>query len=858
MSEETLLNLKLTFNNFSIPSSKKYLDANNQLNDEALKYLINLTYEEKIILQKALANKLLLRWYFYVQLKKLKKTSAKNDLKNNIEEFKSKVKKEFIFFSLLKQKIKQFLTKEIFNQYQAEFNQMNFEQIVKISFAALKKETALADKRNKKTSIKSNSFLIDNFKFEKRFNLFKAFFEYIASKKLIKLQAKNAKRIIKQERIIVSAHGDYFTTSAKNKTTVDKKQISANVKLIKTEAKSNLQKKLKSCFNFKSKTSLKERIRSFRIERYSCKQKIYQLKKDLNWNYNLLYKLHTFKLKQLPLIWQQEKEEVQKVYMAKQEYRFEQKNVKFLNNLKSKITSYFSNCKAYFSEVKKMKSEAKIALISRKALKNEIKIFRFNYKGVKITNKYNNSLSQKRNNYISLKHGFKEQKRKKRIIYHSMIEDIYTKTPVEVSWTRKYISAFLSLLLPGSGQIYNRQYVKGIFSLLIVVPILAILLTYVFGLNNVIGNGIFGLIDLGLGSKFDQWDKPDSRFFVIEGTIAVVLMAICVVTSLGFARDAFLNGLAMEKGARCKRWIKTKKVLMNQGYPLLASFPSMICLIFIIVVPILSTFFIAFTNFTNDTAPPSELLKWVGWDQFRRLFSSQNKTAFLAVLSWTVIWTLATSLISIFVGFFYAIILNHRKVKFKGFIRIIFLLPWAIPGFVSILFFKEMFKNTGVFAQLFKTYNWYLDPVFAKILLLMVNTWLFHTTTFLMATGLMQSISSDLYEAAKIDGAGEFRQSFKITIPILLQQMAPILIGAFVGGFNSFGIIFMLTDGGPNFEKPTVMAGTTDTLVSMVFKLVRRNELAFASTLNIILTAGIILIPGWAIARTKVIKGDAL
>lgn len=100
----------------------------------------------------------------------------------------------------------------------------------------------------------------------------------------------------------------------------------------------------------------------------------------------------------------------------------------------------------------------------------------------------------------------------------------------------------------------------------------------------------------------------------------------------------------------------------------------------------------------------------------------------------------------------------------------------------------------------------------------MINIWVGVPFTMMQVTGVLQNIPSDLYEAAKVDGAGPIRIFFKITLPYLLFVTGPYLITSFTGNINNFNVIFLLSGGGPTKNLAST-SGKTDLLVTWLYKL---------------------------------------
>jgi arabinogalactan oligomer / maltooligosaccharide transport system permease protein len=151
------------------------------------------------------------------------------------------------------------------------------------------------------------------------------------------------------------------------------------------------------------------------------------------------------------------------------------------------------------------------------------------------------------------------------------------------------------------------------------------------------------------------------------------------------------------------------------------------------------------------------------------------------------------------------------------------------------------------------------DPMLSRIALILIQTWLGSAYVFILSTGVLQSISSDLYEAAQIDGASPLQKLTKITIPMVLFQTAPLLIGQFTFNFNNFNIIYLFNGGGPfNPEIYGNLAGSTDILVSYIFKLVMDNQYqSMGAAITVIISIGLIVFAFLGFKNTKAFKEES-
>ena len=216
----------------------------------------------------------------------------------------------------------------------------------------------------------------------------------------------------------------------------------------------------------------------------------------------------------------------------------------------------------------------------------------------------------------------------------------------------------------------------------------------------------------------------------------------------------------------------------------------------------------------------------VGWAHYRRmLFDADFRGPFVSIFVWTVAFAALTVLFTTAIGLALAVLLNWDALRGRTLYRTLLFLPYAVPGFISILVFKGLFnQNFGeinaILDALFGVRPaWFADPVLARTMLLIVNTWLGYPYVMVLASGLLKSIPSDLYEASAIAGATPWVNFRRITAPLVLRPLAPLLISAFAFNFNNFVLIALLTDGRPDYLNTKLPAGTTDILVSYTYRI---------------------------------------
>lgn len=216
----------------------------------------------------------------------------------------------------------------------------------------------------------------------------------------------------------------------------------------------------------------------------------------------------------------------------------------------------------------------------------------------------------------------------------------------------------------------------------------------------------------------------------------------------------------------------------------------------------------------------------IGFGNYVRMFSDPDfRGPFLAIFGWTLVFATLTVLFSLIIGMTLAVVLNWESLRFRTLYRTLLFLPYAVPGFISILVFKGLFnQNFGEINAILDALfgikpAWFADPLLAKAMILIVNTWLGYPFIMVLCSGLIKAIPADLYEASAIAGARPLTNFFKITAPLIVKPLMPLLISAFAFNFNNFVLIALLTNGRPDFLNTKIPAGTTDILVSYTYRI---------------------------------------
>lgn len=391
-----------------------------------------------------------------------------------------------------------------------------------------------------------------------------------------------------------------------------------------------------------------------------------------------------------------------------------------------------------------------------------------------------------------------------------------------------------------------------------------------------------------------------STQLLLRGLISSLLFAYFMIIYIWNIRDTLKTAKTIRKTKQVPNQVEYFKNVYEDAFEYIVLLPALGLVTFISLMPILFGMFVAFTNYNIRHIPPGQLIEWVGFDNFRLIFTLGREgglpfgQVFFQVLWWTIIWAVFATLTCFFGGFFQAVILNNKRVKNRKVWRAFLILPWAVPALISQMIFRVMFADTGYVNSVLENIGVYdllhrfgmlgrpfaeageglqrllyfgdsqiqwlsneANPWFVRIFLIFLNIWLGFPFFMALMSGVMTSIDKSLYEAASIDGATGGQQFWYITMPLVLFATSPLLIMTFAGNFNNFGVIYFITGGGPGGDFTTAFAGGTDILISWIYKLTTDQEIrwySMASVFSILIFLIIGTISVWNFTRTRAFK----
>lgn len=254
-------------------------------------------------------------------------------------------------------------------------------------------------------------------------------------------------------------------------------------------------------------------------------------------------------------------------------------------------------------------------------------------------------------------------------------------------------------------------------------------------------------------------------------------------------------------------------------------------------------FFVAGEGETRQQLTPG-FRSIVGLDNVLRVVNDPAiRDEFWRIFGWTIVFALGSVVTTFAMGLMLAIVLNARDLPLRSLWRTFLIIPYAVPFWLSVQTWRGLLNPVyGPVNHLLQPFNggqsiqFFADPGLAKLTVLFVNLYLGFPYMMLLSLGALQSIPSDMYEAALIDGANDWQQFRFITLPMVLLAVGPLLVASFAFNFNNFTVIELINNGGPPIRAGSA-AGHTDILLSYTYRLAfagsRGADYGFAAAIGI-------------------------
>lgn len=238
---------------------------------------------------------------------------------------------------------------------------------------------------------------------------------------------------------------------------------------------------------------------------------------------------------------------------------------------------------------------------------------------------------------------------------------------------------------------------------------------------------------------------------------------------------------------------------------------------------------------------------------------------FFIVVGRTILFVVLTVPMIYIFGLILALILNSEYIKGRTFFRAAMIIPWAASTMFIImaLIWQFFFRKQGTINQLigivFPQYEptaWLNDPLYAFLIILLVNLWFSFPFAFNIILGALQAIPIDQYEAADVDGASYWQQLINITIPLLRPAVLPaiVLTAIGAGGFQMFGTVWAITQGGPS--RGAGVPGATELVMIYAYKQVFQfNAFALAGAFAVVIFVFLFLATIYSLRMTRLTEG---
>lgn len=388
----------------------------------------------------------------------------------------------------------------------------------------------------------------------------------------------------------------------------------------------------------------------------------------------------------------------------------------------------------------------------------------------------------------------------------------------------------LSCLIMGLGNMARGQIIKGLIFLLGEIGFIWFFLKpygWVYWISKLPSLGDTQQTKIWNEAKqiYEYQAGDNSQLILLYGIASLCITVAFLVIWALTVKSAY----QAQCDAAAKRHINSMRedlaTLLDQNLQALLMFLPVLFLLVFTVLPLIYMMSMAFTNYSQQ-GNHLVLFDWVGITNFLRVLSFRSDLGkqFWSVLGWTICWAFFATFLNFFLGTIVAMMINRERTHLKGLWRFCFSLSIAVPQFVSLLIMHTMLQPEGIINRMLKAQGiidaaipFFTDPTWARATVIVIDLWVGIPYTLLQVTGILKNIPSDLYEAARMDGANTVQIFFRITLPYMLFVMTPYLITTFTGNINNFNVIYLLSGGAPT--PVGASAGKTDLLVTWLYKL---------------------------------------
>lgn len=439
----------------------------------------------------------------------------------------------------------------------------------------------------------------------------------------------------------------------------------------------------------------------------------------------------------------------------------------------------------------------------------------------------------------------KEMKNKNK----NIIKELFHKLKQYVSLFRKGdIFTKTSFIFLGLSNVIRGQIIKGLLYFILEISFVVFMIQGgAAGLSNLItlGSQEQGMAFNEKSGIYEISRGDNSMLMLLYGVVVLVVIIFFLLLWRSAVKSAYEVQIRKENNRKIPGIREEIRALFDSNIHKSLMVIPIAGLVLFTVVPLVYMILMAFTNYDVNHQPPGKLFNWVGISNFKALLTSTSAIGqtFWPILGWTMIWAVFATFTNYFGGMLLAVLINMKSINYKKFWRTVFVITIAVPSFVTLLIIRIMLAEHGALNILLQELGFLSAPLpfftnatWARISVIVINMWIGIPHTMLITTGILMNIPSDLYESAKIDGAGPVKTYTKITMPYMLFVTTPYLITNFIANINNFNVIYFLTGGGPATLDYFKGAGKTDLLVTWLYKLtVDSKDYSYASAIGILI-----------------------
>jgi arabinogalactan oligomer/maltooligosaccharide transport system permease protein len=310
--------------------------------------------------------------------------------------------------------------------------------------------------------------------------------------------------------------------------------------------------------------------------------------------------------------------------------------------------------------------------------------------------------------------------------------------------------------------------------------------------------------------------------------LAVLLGALCLFGAFSLVRTARKDGFRDE----------LRRSLPAYRYVLHAVLAVGVLVILPVVVGALTSLF----------AGGGDEVRYVGLANFVGILTARGgpllaSGSFYFVLAVTVLWTLVNVFFHVGIGLGLGLLLSRPTLRFRAAYRVLLIIPWAVPSYVTALAWKGMFHRqygavTGLILGLDRVFGLDMEPIawFSRFSTafaanVATNVWLGFPFMMVVTLGALTAVPDDVLEAAEVDGATRLQKLWLVTLPMIRPVLAPAVTLGAIWTFNMFNVVFLVSGGDPD--------GTTDILVSEAYRwaFTREAQYGYAAAYSVLIFA---------------------